>query len=66
MTTSYTVKAIPLISALGEGPHWDVPRQSLYYIDLMTKKGTILRYDPVADKTYKAVIGKRKHARRYI
>lgn len=58
MTTSYTVQAIPTISALGEAPHWDIARQSLYYVDLVTEKGTILRYDPVADKTYKAVIGK--------
>lgn len=58
MATSYAVKAIPTVSALGEAPHWDISRQSLYYIDLMTKKGTVLRYDLVADKTYKAVIGK--------
>lgn len=58
MTTSYTVKAIPTVSALGEGPHWDVSRQSLYYIDLMANKGIVLRYDPVADKTFKAEIGK--------
>lgn len=58
MSTSYTIQAIPPISQLAEGPHWDIPRQSLYYVDLMTEKGTILRYDPVADKTFKAEIGK--------
>lgn len=63
MATSYTVQAIQSnISSLGEGPHWDIARQSLYYVDLMVEKGTVLRYDPVADKTYKAVIGKWQNA----
>lgn len=60
MAPSYTVQAIQsTISTLGEGPHWDIARQSLYYVDLMTEKGTVLRYDPAADKTYKALIGKK-------
>lgn len=60
MATSYTVKAIPTVSALGEAPHWDISRQSLYYIDLMAKKGIVLRYDLISNKTYKAVIGKNR------
>lgn len=62
MTTNnesgYTVTAVPgPIAGLGEGPHWDGKRQSLYYIDLHAKFGTIFRYDYVEDKTYMATIG---------
>lgn len=53
-----TVTLVPgPIAGLGEGPHWDGTRQSLYYIDLHAKIGTIFRYDYVEDKTYMATIG---------
>lgn len=49
------VTAAPL-NVLGEGPHWDVERQSLYYNDIYG--GTIHRYDLKEDKAYAAKIGK--------
>lgn len=49
------VTAAPL-NVLGEGPHWDVERQSLYYNDIYG--GTIHRYDHKEDKAYSASIGK--------
>lgn len=63
MANSYTVQAIESTrSALGEGPHWDIARQSLYYVDQLTDKGTVHRYDPATDETFTAVIGKPEHA----
>lgn len=49
------VKSSP-ISVLGEGPHWDVERQSLYYNDIYGDKQSISRYDFDEDRTYNAVI----------
>lgn len=49
------VKSSP-ISVLGEGPHWDIERQSLYYNDIYGDKQSISRYDYNEDKTYNAVI----------
>lgn len=61
MAPTYTVQSIQsTISALGEGPHWDIARQSLYYVDQLTEKGTVHRYEPATDKTFTAVIGKNK------
>lgn len=56
--TSYSVQAIEEpISALGEAPHWDIDRQSLYYVDIFAEKPTVLRYDAVLDQTFVAVVG---------
>ena len=57
---SYKVEAIesPQKVVLGEAPHWDIKRQSLYYVDILAKQLTIFRYDYVENKTYVAVIGK--------
>ncbi|RZC37252.1 SGL domain containing protein [Asbolus verrucosus] len=40
---------------LGEGPHWDVESQSLYFVDIYGK--AIHRYIPATKKHTKAVIG---------
>lgn len=55
---SYKVEVVESspISVLGEGPHWDVERQSLYYNDIYGDKQSISRYDFREDKTYNAVI----------
>lgn len=56
--TMYKVEVVESspISVLGEGPHWDVERQSLYYNDIYGDKQSISRYDYNEDKTYNAVI----------
>nr|ADI77977.1 Smp-30 protein [Drosophila melanogaster] len=52
---SYKVEAVPdSYAALGEGPHWDVDRQSLYYVDL--ESAGINRYDFKQNKVYRAKI----------
>lgn len=43
-------------SVLGEGPHWDVERQSLYYIDIYGTSQSVSRYDYNEAKTYNAKI----------
>lgn len=43
------------LSVLGEGPHWDVETQDLYYIDIYG--GTVNRYCMTENKTYTATIG---------
>lgn len=43
---------------LGEGPHWDVDTQSLYFVNLMGK--AIHRYVPATNTYTKAVIGQGK------
>lgn len=55
---SYKVEVVESspISVLGEGPHWDVERQSLYYNDIYGDKQSISRYDFREDKTYNAVV----------
>lgn len=55
---SYKVEVVESspISVLGEGPHWDVDRQSLYYIDIYGDKQSISRFDYKENKTYNAVI----------
>ncbi|XP_068157838.1 uncharacterized protein [Drosophila tropicalis] len=52
---SYIVEALPDSYAyLGEGPHWDVARQSLYYVDL--ERAGLHRYDYKQNKVYKAKV----------
>lgn len=55
---SYKVEVVDSspISVLGEGPHWDVARQSLYYNDIYGEKQSISRYAYDESKTYNAVI----------
>ncbi|KAL3288545.1 hypothetical protein HHI36_002984 [Cryptolaemus montrouzieri] len=36
----------------GEGPHWDISRQCLYFVDVVSK--TINRYVPATNSVYKA------------
>lgn len=44
------------LSQLGEGPHWDIETQNLYYVDIFL--GSVLRYDYAANKTFVAKVGK--------
>lgn len=49
------VTDIPVIE-LGEGPHWDVQTESLYFVDIFGK--TIHRYVPRTGQCTKAEVGK--------
>lgn len=40
---------------LGEGPHWDIEKQCLYFVDILGQ--TILKYVPSTGKTTQAVLG---------
>lgn len=40
---------------LGEGPHWDIRRQSLYFVDINAP--AVLRFDSMTGKFHKASIG---------
>ena len=52
---SYKVEPLPDSHAeLGEGPHWDVATQNLYYVDI--NAGKLLRYNYNENKVYKAKI----------
>lgn len=55
---SYKVEVVESspISVLGEGPHWDISRQSLYYNDIYGDKQSISRFDYKEGKTFNAVI----------
>ena len=54
---SYKVEQVPSpLSVLGEGPHWDIAAQSLYYNDIYGDKQSISRYDYNENKTYNATI----------
>lgn len=56
---AYKVEKIPGSKVgLGEGPHWDIPSQSLYYVDIYG--GTLCRYSRQKDKVYKCKIGESK------
>ncbi|XP_019534284.2 regucalcin [Aedes albopictus] len=53
--TSYKVEQLPSpLNVLGEGPHWSIEKQSLYYNDIYG--GTIHRYDYAENKTFTAKI----------
>lgn len=58
MASSYKIEVVEASprSVLGEGPHWDIERQSLYYIDIYGTNQSISRYDYNEDKTYNAKI----------
>lgn len=53
---NYTVERInaPKLK-LGEGPHWDVETQSLYFVDIGGKTINCYKYNE--KKTYSAAIG---------
>lgn len=52
---TYNVEQLPSpLNVLGEGPHWCIERQSLYYNDIYG--GTIHRYDYAENKTYTATV----------
>lgn len=56
-SVAYKVEEVPSPkSSLGEGPHWDVESQSLYYNDIIGKEFSILRHDVKENKTYGATI----------
>lgn len=44
-------------ATLGEGPHWEVATQSLYYVDIVGQ--AIHKYIPATNSHTKAVIGKK-------
>lgn len=51
------VEVVPSpVSTIGEGPHWDVKSQSLYYVDIYGNESSLLRYDYNENKTYTATI----------
>lgn len=54
--SSYKIEVVDSspVSVIGEGPHWDIDRQSLYYIDIYGTNQSISRYDYNAEKTYNA------------
>jgi gluconolactonase len=56
--TSYKIEVVESSprSVLGEGPHWDIERQCLYYIDIYGTSQSISRYDYNENKTYNAII----------
>ncbi|KAM7349959.1 regucalcin isoform 3-T5 [Cochliomyia hominivorax] len=52
---SYKIEEIPnSLADMGEGPHWDIPRQSLFYVDI--NAGKILRYCYKHKKVFKAKV----------
>lgn len=56
--SSYKIEVVESspVSTLGEGPHWDIERQSLYYIDIYGTNQSISRFDYNEGKTYNAKI----------
>ncbi|XP_058121580.1 regucalcin-like [Anopheles ziemanni] len=60
MAESYKVETIPPYTELGEGPHWDIASQSLYYVSL--SNGLIYRLDYKENKVYCASIDGTKQA----
>ncbi|XP_055641439.1 regucalcin-like [Toxorhynchites rutilus septentrionalis] len=55
MTTNYKVEEIPGPQLdLGEGPHWDIKRQSLYYVSLL--EATIHRFDYNKKRVFSAKV----------
>lgn len=52
---SFKVERLPVPrSILGEGPHWDIDTQSLYYADIEKIELPLYRYDYAENKTYSA------------
>lgn len=52
---SYEIEEIPdSLADMGEGPHWDIASQNLYYVDI--NAGKILRYSYNENKVYKAKV----------
>lgn len=59
MSATYKVEVLPSpTSQIGEGPHWDVDTQSLYYNDIYGRDASVHRFDYAENKTYSATIGK--------
>lgn len=59
MSSSVAYKVEPILSpksTLGEGPHWDAEKQSLYYVDILKNEFSIHRYDLGENKTYSAIV----------
>ncbi|XP_075228149.1 uncharacterized protein LOC142328329 [Lycorma delicatula] len=57
---SYKVEAVSEPLVLGEGPHWDIATQTLYFVDLL--KGSVHSYKPSTNEHHSAVIGDGKHS----
>ncbi|XP_065365391.1 uncharacterized protein LOC135958414 [Calliphora vicina] len=58
---SYKIEEIPgSLADMGEGPHWDVASQNLYYVDI--NAGKILRYSYNENKVYKAKVEGEEYA----
>ncbi|XP_054738924.1 regucalcin-like isoform X2 [Anastrepha obliqua] len=52
---SYKIEQLPnSYGFLGEGPHWDIETQSLYFVDIENAK--LFRYDHQQNKTYSAIV----------
>lgn len=45
------------VLTLMESPHWDIARQSLYFVDIL--EGTIFRYDYLENKVYPAKLDRK-------
>lgn len=43
-------------SLCGEGPHWDIESQSLFYIDIYGPNSTMLRYDYNLNRTFASTV----------
>lgn len=54
---SHSVERVKKVKAarLGEGPHWDIPSQTLYFVDIMG--GSVHSYKPSTDEYHSAVVG---------
>lgn len=57
---SATIEHVEEVAAAGayeltEGPHWDIERQSLYFVNIYGC--SIFRYDYAGDATYMALVG---------
>ncbi|XP_054738925.1 regucalcin-like [Anastrepha obliqua] len=58
---SYKIEQLPnSYGLLGEGPHWDIETQSLYFVDIDNAK--LFRYDHQQNKTYSAIVEGEKYA----
>ncbi|XP_055844650.1 regucalcin-like [Episyrphus balteatus] len=58
---AYQVEPLPNSYALlGEGPHWDIEKQSLYFVDI--EHAQVLRYDYAQNWIYRCQIENEKYA----